>query len=393
MKFTPASMDAGSVLTRDTFLQLAVAYRKRWRINLCAARPDGTILFRFPGVREKTSPQDDAARRHAIAEALRWGEPTIVSHVHQRLLWAVPLMVNAQVVGGLVAGTTERRLFPDESGKAAMDLRQACRDLRRFAEDANLTNAALLENRRIAYLRERKRAEAIHDLKSRYFYSIREVYLKEEPALVAALRKGNRAEARGILNRILVAIYHLGGEKLPVIKSFVMELVVTMCRTAVESGGDPQELLGANYAGLAELSQIDSEEELSHWLTQRLELIMDAIHRRRHRLSSVLIHTAMKYLAEHFQEDISRDDVAAVANLSASHFSRLLNKELGKSFRDILNQLRVDRAAELLARTDKDLLQIALEVGFSDQSYFTKVFRRHFHLTPRDYRRQSRDTE
>jgi AraC-like DNA-binding protein len=46
----------------------------------------------------------------------------------------------------------------------------------------------------------------------------------------------------------------------------------------------------------------------------------------------------------------------------------------------------VNRAAELLRKTDKSVLQIALEVGFSDQSYFTKVFRRHHRMTPRQYR-------
>ncbi len=380
-------------ITPETFSRLARLYRRRWQINLSAARTDGEIIFGDAGTREKDPVAGNNVRRHAIAEALRWGEPTVVSYFQKRLLWAVPLMVNAELLGGLIAGTSERRVFPSDPATPPLDIRQACRDLLRFAEEANLTNAALLEARRQAYLRERKRAEAIHDAKSRYFFSIREVYLKEEPALIAAMRKGNRGEARGILNRILVAIYHLGGENLNLIKSFLMELVVTMCRTAVESGGNPQELLGANVALLSELWQIHSEEDLSSWLTQRLELIMDSIHRHRHRPSTVLLHTAMKYLAEHFQEEISRADVARVASLSSSHFSRLINKELGKSFTDLLNQLRVDRAAELLGQTDKGLLQIAMETGFSDQSYFTKVFRRHTRMTPRQYRRKHQEAE
>ncbi len=380
-------------VTREVFTRLAADYRRRWKIGLCVARPDGTIVLGDSGFREKDAAVCDTARRHAIAEALRWGEPTVVSYPHKRLLWAVPLMNNAEVLGGLIASASEKRVLPGDTGTTDVDIRQACLDLRRLAEEANLTNAALLENHRIAYQRERKRAEAIHDLKSRYFYSIREVYLREEPALVASMRKGNRSEARGILNRILAGIYHLGGDKLNMIKSFLMELVVTMCRTAVESGGRAQEVLGVNYANLSELAHIESEEELSQWLTQMLELIMDSIHRHRHRPSTVLLHNAMKYLGEHFHEDISREDVARVANLSPSHFSRLINKELGRSFSDILNQLRVDRASELLVRTDKDLLQIAMETGFSDQSYFTKVFRRHTRLTPREYRRQHHEGE
>jgi AraC-like DNA-binding protein len=379
-----------SGLSKKTFERLRSHYRRRWKIDLAAADSEGAIRF---GKHIGKSSIEMSQRKHAIAEAFRWGEPTPVTYSGKRLIWAAPLMMNANVVGGLIAFCSERKVLPNEKGSVSMDIRQACYDLRHLAETENLTNAALLTQHRLEYQKERQRAEAIHDLKTRYFYSIREVYLREEPALIASMRKGNRNEARGILNRILVGIYHLGGDNLNVIKSFLMELVVTMSRTAVEAGGDPQKLLGANFSGLSELSKIITEEELSHWLTQRLELIMDAIHRYRHHPSTVLLHTAMKYLAEHYHEDISRSDVADVANLSPSHFSRLINRELGKSFTDLLNQLRVDRAAELLLRTEKDLLQIAMEVGFNDQSYFTKVFRRHTKLTPRDYRRAHQSPE
>jgi AraC-like DNA-binding protein len=50
----------------------------------------------------------------------------------------------------------------------------------------------------------------------------------------------------------------------------------------------------------------------------------------------------------------------------------------------------VDRARELLVRTDKNLVQVALECGFCDQSYFTKVFQKRAGVTPGDYRRQHR---
>ena len=53
---------------------------------------------------------------------------------------------------------------------------------------------------------------------------------------------------------------------------------------------------------------------------------------------------------------------------------------------DLLNQLRVNRASLLLRQTDKSLVQIALECGFRDQSYFTKVFRRVAGKTPREFR-------
>ena len=51
--------------------------------------------------------------------------------------------------------------------------------------------------------------------------------------------------------------------------------------------------------------------------------------------------------------------------------------------------MRIDRAAEMLARTDKEIAVIALECGFRDQSYFTKVFKRYRNTTPLRYRREA----
>lgn len=378
-------------LTRAQFVRLSRAYRRQWGLPLLAATSNGAVVF---GVLHESAGMADIARairKHAIAESLRWGEPTVVEYPGGRLIWAAPIMHNARLLGGLLAIAREQQVVGSTAGaesahRPLVNVRQACAALRRLAEDANLTNAALLAQRREEYDREQKRAEAIQDLKTRYFYSIREVYLREEPALVSAVRQNDRPQARGILNRILVVIYSLGGEDLSLIKSFLMELVVTMCRTAVESGGEPRELLGANYASISELSGINSEVELSRWLVNMLERIMDSIQRHRRRPSAALLQSAMKYLAEHFAEDIGRDDVARVAGLSPPHFSRLFHRAAGRGFNDMLNQLRIDRAADLLRRTDKGLLQIAIEVGFSDQSYFTKVFRRYMRTTPREYR-------
>jgi AraC-like DNA-binding protein len=98
----------------------------------------------------------------------------------------------------------------------------------------------------------------------------------------------------------------------------------------------------------------------------------------------------MKFMQDHLQEEMSRDDVADVACLSPSHFSRVVKQTFGHSFTDLLARMRVERARELLTRTEKSLIQICLDCGFSDQSYFTKVFQKYVGKTPGEYRRQHR---
>ncbi|HNX27739.1 MAG TPA: AraC family transcriptional regulator, partial [Phycisphaerae bacterium] len=102
------------------------------------------------------------------------------------------------------------------------------------------------------------------------------------------------------------------------------------------------------------------------------------------------IERGMNYMEEHYGEDITRGQAADEAGMSESHFARLLKEKTGLSFTDFLNQVRLDRAAELLRKTDRGLMQIALDTGFSDQSYFTRVFRKIMKLTPGQYRTKFR---
>ena len=376
-------------IDRAAYLRLRTVYRRKWKVALTAVRGDGRVVYGDPS--SKDPPGSQNPYRRAIRETLRWGEPTVEFSRNRRLIWAVPLMHNSRGLGGLIASVPEKRVFPDATGSPAMDLRAACGDLRQLAEQSNLTNAALLASRRAEYARERQRAEAIHELKLISYVDVRQMYLRDEPALIAAIRKDDRSEARGILNKLLAAIYYRSGHRLDLVKSFLMELVVTMCRTAVEAGGHPESVFGTNFASISELSRIESQEVLAPWVHGMLERIMDAIRTHRGQSPVYLVSGALEYMSEHFPENVSREDVARAAHVSPSHLSRMIKRHLGRTYTDLLNQMRVDKAAELLVRTERPLIAIAFDTGFHDQSYFTKVFRRYTRLTPRGYRLRHRE--
>lgn len=299
-------------------------------------------------------------------------------------LWAVPLMENARVCGGLVV---ERVVLdgPDAACQAKQ-VRAGCELLLELAVSHNLTNGAHLELRRREARRERERAEALHGLKGNFYDGIREVYLREEPALLAAIKRGERAAAREIINRVLVGIYHCGGKRPELLKSLILELVVMMNRAAVEAGADPTEVLGDNYGSAARLARLGDDEELSGWLCTMLERAMDAIRDNDRYPNSVLLARALGFMADHIGENPDRGTVARAAGLSASHFSHLVREKTGHTFTELMTRYRVDRARELLLRTDKSLAHIALECGFCDQSHLARMLRRATGMTPREYR-------
>ncbi len=298
------------------------------------------------------------------------------------MAWLAPVMLNDELLGGVAAFTS------DENPLETADVRAAAGELLDWLAAENRTNAAHLELRRERHLRERRRAEAIHEYK-RSASDFRFLYLREEPGLMAAIRRGEREEARGILNKILVVLLHQAGDNLNLVKSFLLEIITMMSRTAVEAGCDAREVFGDKYEDFAELSRIRSDDELSPWLHEVLERLQDAIHRSRNNSPAPGLQAALDFMRENMGEGISRDDAAAAAHMSPSHFSRLFTKMLGENFSDHLARMRVEHAAELLTHTGLSLSAIALDCGFKDQSYFTKVFRKYFDRTPGGYRRLS----
>ncbi len=93
------------------------------------------------------------------------------------------------------------------------------------------------------------------------------------------------------------------------------------------------------------------------------------------------------YLLEHVSERIPVATACSMLNMSESKFMRYFKAATGETFVAYLTRLRVERAMQMLEETNKAIGQIAAEVGFADQSYFNKMFRRYFKRAPRDVRR------
>ncbi|PTX92350.1 AraC family transcriptional regulator [Opitutus sp. ER46] len=383
----PPTSPFGGLISAAEWQALANAHARTTRLHVRPTDVHGTWLDDHGEPRSCSHAADcPLVRAQAIAEALRWGEPCVVCCPGERAVWGVPVMRNQRVEGGLVV-TCVSLQRPNRAGSLDRRILQACQALQRLAVDHNLTNEAHLSTRRQFASREREKAEAMHELKGRLHDDIRSTYLHEEPALLAAIRRGERREARQILNRVLTAIYAAGGSHTPLLKSLALELVVIMTRAAVQAGAQPEKILGFNYQSLTTLAHVDDQEVLAAWLCQMLEQLIDAIQANVRHPNSVQLARAVEFMQEHLAEPLTRETVARAAGLSPSHFSHLMRAKTSWTFVELLTRLRTDHACHLLAHTAADLTRIALDCGFSDQSYFTRVFRRRTGQTPGDYRR------
>ncbi len=102
--------------------------------------------------------------------------------------------------------------------------------------------------------------------------------------------------------------------------------------------------------------------------------------------NTLILKPALEYIKGHFEKSISLDDMASLCNISSSYFSKLFNKITGDTFANYINQARINKACELLVSTDTPITVIALDLGFEDNSYFDKVFKRLTGVTPSFYK-------
>lgn len=175
------------MMGKITFERLAKVYQQKYHATLVCVDASGEVVYgKYACGRRKCLPDCSACRRRAVFEALRWGEPSVNSCPQNYALWAIPLMENSHVYGGLVAVGAILEKDYLKSNFTSAQTQEACTSLRLLAEEENLTNAALLELNRRTLNRETEKALAIRALKTNIYDSIREIYLREEAALLAA---------------------------------------------------------------------------------------------------------------------------------------------------------------------------------------------------------------
>lgn len=97
-------------------------------------------------------------------------------------------------------------------------------------------------------------------------------------------------------------------------------------------------------------------------------------------------YSLVSYIYRHYSEDLRPKDVGAQFHMSPRELNRILLYQVEMGFSDFLNYVRVNRASELLLRTDKTILEIALEVGYHTEKTLTRNFLRFRSMTPGKFR-------
>lgn len=131
-----------------------------------------------------------------------------------------------------------------------------------------------------------------------------------------------------------------------------------------------------------------SVARLRQWAAEVLEAAYGLLSEGERESPAVLKVKA--YVAAHLDRDLTREELAAHVYLNPAYLSRLFRKETGMVLTDYLLQEKMRRASDLLVGTDHTISEIADSLGYGNFSYFARLFRKVYGVSPHDYRRSIR---
>ena len=156
-------------------------------------------------------------------------------------------------------------------------------------------------------------------------------------------------------------------------------------------------IIGSSEEHLEELEDIRREYFLKMEETLYCDDFLKVFEEMLERLEGILDNTGenlylgkmLGYIQQHFAEDLNLQDLAEEFNFSYSYLSVYFNQHVSEGFSEYLNNIRIQKACEFLVKTRMSISQISSAVGYADQSYFCRVFKRITGKTPSTYRREN----
>jgi AraC-like DNA-binding protein len=127
---------------------------------------------------------------------------------------------------------------------------------------------------------------------------------------------------------------------------------------------------------------------VSQFIThQIIRLLLNISHGNEKTASRMNVNKAIEYINAHYGENVAVSDLAHVACLSLSHFTRIFKSETGMSPADYIMNTRLDYAKRMLRTGDAPVTTVALQCGFNSSSYFSHCFLRTFKTSPSQFKK------
>jgi len=214
---------------------------------------------------------------------------------------------------------------------------------------------------------------------------------REKQELIQAIREEDYTKAKESLCRSLTISLLQYYEAFEPLKLAVSELFHALFDAAAsEEGVDLEKLIELKSKYVLEWTDLKDQEALCFWTVKAFREVIELISERQRERGTGLLKNILRFIEIHFAENLTVDRIAREVCLSPSRLIHRMKSQYGLTLSDCIAKTRMDKAKALLKDTDMTICEIAHEVGYVDQGYFTRVFKKCLNKTPGNYRESSR---
>ncbi len=406
--------------SKQNMEKMLTAFHKSTGLRVQLTNAEGDELFSageqapFCAEFEKRIPIKDSCKKqhmNACIQAIKWGETYIFNCSAGLCHIVCPILYKNTIMGSVIAGPflldepdselltdleKKYKLNTNSLVKLSSDLFEINEVSPEMAEQYSrllyyLIGSFSYGSREIMFYNKNKAyqqariGETIHQFKSGGATEIIEYDYAREKKFLSTVRDGDIAEAKKQLNELLAHILLFENHDIDRIRVRLGELYTGISRAAINRGADINSILEINCKAVDALYSTRSFEDMFQTMQENLEsYLSDTYFISKKENQS--IKRAVDYITQNYGEDISLEDVADHIQINPSYLCVLFKKNIGMTFSHFLNKIRIDKAKQLLENTEYSVMEIAVACGFSDQSYFTKVFKKYTGVTPKKYR-------
>ena len=209
----------------------------------------------------------------------------------------------------------------------------------------------------------------------------------EEQLLMQAVKEGRTRDAVRIVENMDADAGRLSDHAPAHWRNLAIVDITLISRAAIEGGLSPEVSYRISGYYIRKCDSLHDQAQILYLRNRTIEELTARMNeRRRHFRASNYVDSCRDYVRKHYREKIYLKTIAESLGISPVYLSKLFKKETGVCLQEHINQVRVERAADLLIYSDRSLPDIAQYVHFPNQSYFGKIFKRFKNMTPRQFR-------
>ena len=207
-----------------------------------------------------------------------------------------------------------------------------------------------------------------------------------EQTLLQAILNGQVREASSLVRQMLNSFSIMEAGNLEPVKDKTLWLFAIVMRMTSDRQANLRQLLDADMDIINHLSDADNFDDLTDTAVHLIEIITGNMISSVYNGRSAIVSKALQFINMNYTERITLKMIEEELHVNASYFSTHFKNEMGIPFTQYVNNLRIKNACELLATTNLGIIDISITIGFDDQSYFSKVFKKETGMTPKQYR-------